>query len=324
MTTLPLVSVIVPSYNHETFILECLESIHAQTYRNVELVVVDDASSDDTYNRCLEYLTPEVRGRFADVKVHRNHQNAGAHQSLNAAVNASCGEIIAVVNSDDVYTPTRIDVMLAAMRSHQTAVCFSLVDAFGDIGATPQNSLFRCLAARQLMEAAREPTIGFALLRKNIAVSTGNLMFTREMFDRVGGFVSLLYCHDWDFVLQSVRYAEPVLVRERLYRYRLHGANSYRTLADQAMVETEIVLRRFFRGGIAGTVTNDLCPCERNWPGVFTAFVREIGSAQFLARECGLGLTSWRTLEQAPESGTGTTAYPPHSSALSHETRQRW
>jgi glycosyltransferase involved in cell wall biosynthesis len=312
----PLVSVIVPSYNHEAFVFESLDSIYAQTYRAIELIVVDDASSDETYNCVSRFLTPRVRKRFANVEVIRNDLNMGAHHTLNVAVQISKGEIISVANSDDLYARDRLEVVLDAMLSQRSALFFTLVDAFGTLEDAQHSSKFRCLAARQLMESARDPTIGFALMRKNLAISTGNLVFSRRLFDQVGGFIRLSYCHDWDFVLQSVRFTEPVLVRERLYRYRLHGSNSYKALAAHASTESEIVLRRFFRAGLIGTVTNELCPCERNWPAAFTSFVDEMGAAQFLSRERGLGLKSWRTLNKTEGAASDATSLQTQQSQL--------
>jgi hypothetical protein len=135
------------------------------------------------------------------------------------------------------------------------------------------------------------PSVSFALLRENVAITTGNLFFRRELFDQVGGFRPLLYCHDWDFLLRSVCIAEPVFVDAPLYDYRIHETNSYRALGPVAARETETVLTCYLSAVQGGRVVNPLAPGPAQWPGVFQTMM----SAMHL----------WKYWDQALRSGAG-------------------
>ncbi len=299
-----LVSVIVPSYCHAPFILECLQSIYDQSYRNIELIVIDDLSTDDTMNILSSILKTGFSKRFNNVILKQNTQNKGAHASINHGITLSSGEYIAVINSDDLYAATRIERLMSAMSDAGSEIAFSLVDVFSneqenaDGGSDEYPHNFLLFPLRQRMEIARDPTVSFSLLRTNVATSTGNLLFSRALYDKVGPFLPLKYCHDWDFVLQSCFFTEPEVVLEPLYHYRLHGGNSFASLAHVAGVESEVVFRRFMRRGIRGESINPLFPSAKNWPGYFQLFLQQIDKTRFFEREAGMGERSWRTYEK--------------------------
>lgn len=306
MTGQPLVSVIVPSYCHEDFILECLLSIHDQTHEAIELVVVDDASTDASHARVEALFSSRFARRFTRTVLLHNEKNLGAHGTINRGIAASSGSHVAVINSDDLYYPTRIEAQVAALAETGSELSFTLVDILADPKEVPEiPPAFRLFTLRQLLDLRRDLTIGFGLMRANLAVSTGNLLFSRALYDRIGPFLPLKYCHDWDFVLQSLFECEPAVVTEPLYGYRLHGSNSFSGLAHLAGVETEVLLRRFFRRGLMGPCRNPLAPTRGNWPGYFEVFLQECGYEAFFARENGEGGPSWRTFEKGKVRETG-------------------
>lgn len=303
MSKAPGVSVIVPAYCHEYYIVDCLTSIHDQNYENIEVVVIDDQSSDDTFGRVEALFRTMFARRFTNTVLLRNETNQGAHNTINRGIAAASNEFIAVINSDDLFYPDRIGAMVDALRSSGSELCFTLIDVMADdISAHDIPEDFRLFGMRQWLDSRRDPTIGFSLLRRNIAVSTGNLMFKRSLFDRIGRFVDLKYCHDWDFVLQSLYYCEPVLVPEPLYGYRLHPTNSFAALGGLARIETEVVLRRFFRRGLFGRSENKLAPTPYNWPGYFQLFIEECGYQEMFGREDGRGGRGWRTYSSLSEA----------------------
>jgi glycosyltransferase involved in cell wall biosynthesis len=307
MTKDPLVSVIVPSYCHAPFILDSLQSIYNQSYPEIELIVIDDRSTDDTMNIVSSVLKTGFAKRFRNVVLEQNRKNMGAHASINHGISRSSGDYVAVINSDDLYVPTRIERLMSAMHEAGSEIAFSLVDVFssGDENAGgpaqyPHN--FLLFPLRQRMEIARDPTVSFSLLRSNVATSTGNLIFSRALYDKVGPFLPLKYCHDWDFVLQASFYTEPTAVLESLYHYRLHGGNSFASLAHVAGVESEVVFRRFMRRGLRGESINPLFPSAKNWPGFFELFLQQIDKTRFFEREAGVGERAWRIYDKARPS----------------------
>jgi hypothetical protein len=134
------------------------------------------------------------------------------------------------------------------------------------------------------------PSVGFALLKQNVAISTGNLFFRRSLFDRVGGFRPLLHCHDWDFLLRGVVLDEPTFVPLPLYEYRIHETNSYRALGDVAVRETEAVLTAYFSAAQRAPAANPLAPAPANWPGVFDTMMSTLQLWRYWdqARRCAV------------------------------------
>jgi hypothetical protein len=133
--------------------------------------------------------------------------------------------------------------------------------------------------------ALRYQRLEYALLDFNVALSTGNLFFRRELFDMVGGFRDLRLCHDWDFVLTALRYTSPTFVPDLLYFYRLHGDNSFTRASDAIEEGTEIVLRRFFEGSQTGDLRAGF-PHQRNDHEYFDAFVQTRGYDGFIRGYC--------------------------------------
>lgn len=306
-----LVSIIVPSYAHQAYIVDCLHSLHAQTHERIELILIDDCSPDRTFETARALLSTPFGRRFERVELYRKPENRGAHDSLNMGLDLARGDYIAIVNSDDLFVPARLERMLLAMRDTGSTFAFSLVDLLkdGDTATAEEEATLvppalTLLGLRQELSLLRDPTVGFALLRENLAISTGNFLFSAALARKVGHFQPLKYCHDWDFILQALIHTEPVAVMEPLYLYRLHGQNSFRAYQNLAEIETEVVLRRFFRATVRGTTPNPLCPSPTNWPGYFETFVRGIEIWRHWAREAGLPVEGWRISEQKSATTT--------------------
>ena len=98
---MPRVTVIMPAYNHARFIGQAVTSVLSQSFKDLELLVVDDASRDET---------PEVLARFSDARLRsrRNPNNIGASASVNDALQTAAGEFIAILNSDDYFFPDKL------------------------------------------------------------------------------------------------------------------------------------------------------------------------------------------------------------------------
>lgn len=124
----PLVSVVVPAYCHAEFIEDCLRSIHAQTYSEIELIVVDDLSTDDTFARAEALLQGDFAARFRRVVLLRNERNLGAHDAINRGIAESRGSHVTLINSDDLYHPDRVSALMAALAETGAELGFSLVE----------------------------------------------------------------------------------------------------------------------------------------------------------------------------------------------------
>lgn len=232
------VSVVMPVYNHARYLERTLASIASQTALPRELVAVDDGSTD------ASAAIVERFARAAPFPVTLARQpNRGAHAAINRGMALSACDTIALVNSDDAYAPERLERLAAALAPGRE-LAWSDVAFVDELDAPAAGPGIDAVAASILEAHAPGGRIG-VLTRTNVAVSSGNLVFRRALLDAVGGFAALDVCHDWDFVLAASYATGIAIVPEPLYRYRVHGTNTFvaRHLAGQ--IEVERVLRRF-------------------------------------------------------------------------------
>lgn len=221
------VTVVAPAYNHEQYIQECLWSVASQNCPGLELVVLDDCSKDGTVSAIQELLRNE---RFCasfpgGIQFIPHRKNAGAHSTINEGLERAGGEYVSVINTDDVFGENRLNLLLEACRKTGSALAFGGIRVIDGNGKPVCDGYGKAIMKYQ-DTALKCPTITMALTRGNSAISTGNMLFTRELYHRLGGFRKYRYVHDWDFVLRAALYTEPLFVPEALYYYRLHENNT--------------------------------------------------------------------------------------------------
>ena len=279
MNNVPLISVVVPSYNHEEFITECITSILNQDYSNIEIIIVDDCSTDNSFELISSKLADKIScaDNINKYSINRFDNNEGAHEAINYGIDHSTGEYVTLINSDDIYFENRLSSLYKLVSQSDADFAFSKV-CYIDQEGNGINDLF-CSKFQSLQESIfNYPSVSFSLLSGQAAITSGNFFFSRKLYELTGPFRPLKYCHDWDFILRASTYFEPVYLDEILYKYRLHELNTFNTLGSISEEETEKVLTSFF----AGNITNDLCPARGNWPVIYDAFVERFGYRRYI------------------------------------------
>jgi hypothetical protein len=224
--TKPRVSVVLPVYDHAAVVAEAIASVGAQTYRDLELVVVDDGSTDDSAavaGAALARLSIPTR------LLRRAHEGASA--AANAGAQAASGDYLAFLGADDRFLPARIERLVAAIARADPQWGFSRVVEFGDDGRDTDAG---GAAPRAPNFLGIEPA-SFSLLGEDIARSSGNFFVERALFLRLGGFRDGAGHRGWDFAVRAGEAVEPVVVEEPLYRHRLHDGNRLRAGASPAL-----------------------------------------------------------------------------------------
>ena len=116
----PVISVITPNYNCIKFISKTIESVIAQTYQKWEMIIVDDCSTDGSYEVAMEYAKKDVR-----IKVYRMEHRNGAAICRNKAIELSCGQYLAYLDSDDLWLPEKLEKQLHFMQENDCDFSFT-------------------------------------------------------------------------------------------------------------------------------------------------------------------------------------------------------
>lgn len=223
----PLVSVIISSYNHAPYIERSIESVLAQTYENMELLVVDDGSSDDSVERIRAL---QVRHGFDFVA----QKNQGLARTLNDCIARSQGNLIAPFGSDDVMLPGRIATQVAYMQDKpEVGICAGNI-AHIDAAGQP-------LAKRDRERPLRRLDFDDVFGAKKIGAPAPTLLFRREALEAVGGFDPAVRLEDLLVELKIARAGYFIdVLPDVLALYRVHGTNTYknRRLMVEAVLST--------------------------------------------------------------------------------------
>ncbi len=237
-----MISVVIPSYNYAHFLPQAVKSVAMQTYLDIELVIVDDASQDGSAEVINELIEQHGK-RFSNTITILNHTNKGAHATINEGIRAATGEWVAVLNADDLYEAERFSSMMECMGAARMAFsAVRCIDAQGQPAHTQQAHDFE--AVQHHIEGKR--FMALAAVGENVAISTGNLLFQKSLFQELDGFKNYKYVHDYDFLLRACLLAEPVFVPETKYLYRLHGENTFTKLAKEGLRENRMVWLDFY------------------------------------------------------------------------------
>jgi glycosyltransferase involved in cell wall biosynthesis/GT2 family glycosyltransferase len=232
------ISVVIPSYNHARWLPEAVGSVRVQSLPVDELVVVDDGSTDDSV-AVLEAL------RFDRMRL-EVQGNRGAHAALNRAVEASRGDWIAILNSDDVMEPDRIEAAWGIAAASGAALVCGEVMLVGEDGApAPEDHDIARWYAEARALARDAPSLKDALRTHNVAVTTSNFFLHRSLWEALGGFRPWRWVHDYDFILRATSLCPGRVVYEpsmRGVRYRVHGANTISESHERALEERSAML----------------------------------------------------------------------------------
>jgi len=222
----PAVSIIIPSYNHKKYLVEAIRSVLNQTFKDLELVVLDDGSSDGSRE-----LLGQLKAQITDPRLKIFLQeNQGAPATIENGIRNSSAPLIGILNSDDRFHPKRVEKLLEVLKSQKREMCFSGVAHIDENGFAINNAHpFKRKYDKEVLRFQFLPNPSLFLLEYNLAITTGNFFFTRKLHDRIGPFRNYKTVHDWDFLLRALLYTQPYYLRETLLDYRIHSTNTIST-----------------------------------------------------------------------------------------------
>jgi glycosyltransferase involved in cell wall biosynthesis len=213
---MPRVSVVLPSYNHAKFIDSAISSVLEQSYGDLELVIVDDGSTDASTDRILVHDDERIVTHF--------QENQGAHAAINKgiALASESSEYIAILNSDDVHKRDWLKEAVRAMDADpELGFCAGLLEFPGDDDDDKKNWYAGALSYyRRVGDVTR------ALTHRNFIMTTSNVVIRKSVLRTTGCFRPLRYVHDLDLFLRLAAVSRFRLLEGTFVEYRIHPANT--------------------------------------------------------------------------------------------------
>lgn len=196
-----MISVVIPAFNRENVIKNCIDSVLAQTYSNIEIIVVDDHSTDQTADVVDSYKDPRVK------KCIRLSQNRGACYARNKGADSAKGEYIAFQDSDDIWLPEKLEKQLQFMKDGKYEMVFCGMQRVNHF----QNKewYFPLYTFDEQGDKQKQ------ILKEN-CVSTQCILISKDAFNRVRFDENIKKYQDWDFAIQAAEILKMGYIKEAL------------------------------------------------------------------------------------------------------------
>lgn len=215
-TANPLVSVVIPVYNGEKYIEECLQSVYRQSYRPIEVIVIDDGSADNSVN---------LISQFPDEKKLISQRNTDVSQARNVGIQNAEGQFIAFIDQDDIWEKEKLEKQVRAFREKPgTDLVFTDSLKFNDKGERRHPRDKHEIASR-----LNDQNLFSTLVMKNVLMPSA-VMVKKESIEKAGLFESTFKtCGDYEMWLRMAAMGMKFLyLPEPLALYRQHAENTYK------------------------------------------------------------------------------------------------
>ena len=208
---LPLVSIVLATYNGEKYLSQQLDSLLQQTYPNIEIVAIDDGSTDDTINILENYA-----GNYSNLQVFENKVNLGFIKNFEKGCNLSNGDFIALCDQDDTWHADKIKKMVEAIGEYPLIYCDSMV--------CDENLIS---TGKKISDVTVCKNYDNCLQYAVVARIYGNtLLFKKSFFKQITPFLDVIP-HDWWLAYNATLHGGFKFLPEVLVNYRQHSSNLF-------------------------------------------------------------------------------------------------
>ncbi len=204
------VSVIIPCYNQEKFITEAVESVIVQSYSDIECIIIDDGSTDQTWE-----ILQDISQKYSNIKIFRQ-DNLGPNAARNYGIKKATGDFIAFLDSDDKWTKNKISNQILALAQNNADIVYSNYSIITDNQIKPGNEKITKLDIYDFIE--RNPING----------SASSILMKKSVFYHVGLFDNRLYgAEDLDYWFRCYLYGYKfTAIDKNDVLLRIHAQNS--------------------------------------------------------------------------------------------------
>lgn len=215
---MPVVSVVMTSYNHERFISEAIASVLRQDFDDLELIIVDDASADASREIIERYKADDSR-----IRVLLHDRNLGIARTINDGNDLARGKYLGCIASDDVWMRDKLSKQLAVLEFNEDLIVWTegeVIDGRGQPVGKSYSELIGSVSEKKNGDV-------FPQLLERTHIFDSTILYKRVNQGDIRYDESLRYANDWKFVLDLAAKYEFCYMAEPLAQYRLHGQNFY-------------------------------------------------------------------------------------------------
>ncbi len=230
----PKISVIIPAYNSEKFIKRTIQSVLNQTYKDFEVIIVDDGSTDNTKEVVEEFQKKDSRIKYLW------QENSGAPaRPKNKGIKESKGKYIAFLDHDDEWLPEKLEKQLVLFEKQKNSK-LRFVSSWGLIFNAKENQTYE-------HKIKKRGNVFQELLANNFILSCSSIFLKKEIFESVGFFdENLKFSDDWEMWIRIAQKYEFDFINEALFKYYWHGENVMNKLkGEEKLKEYKYILEKY-------------------------------------------------------------------------------
>lgn len=215
---MPLVSVVMASYNHENYISETIESVLNQSFKDLEFIIIDDASRDNSPQIIKSYQKKDNR-----IRTFFHKKNKGISKTHNELLNKAKGKYVAFLASDDVWTKDKVKEQIKILKNNENLVVWCdglIIDSSG-------NSQGKLISKIHIFNKFKKSGYIFEeLILKSNFIFGSSLITKKEFFNDIKFNNKLKYLNDYKMELDLAKNHEYYFIPKPLAYYRIHGKNT--------------------------------------------------------------------------------------------------
>lgn len=245
---MPLISVVMSSYNYGNYIFEAIDSVLAQTFSDLELIIVDDASEDNSKDIIRDYMN-----KYARIKAIFHEENLGISRTVNDGWNAASGKFIASISADDIWARDKLEKQFEVLQKDEDLVVWTegeIIDRHGMATGELFSTVFGADGRRKNGDIFEE------LLRGNFILASSRI-FKKDCLKGRKYSENLKYLSDYRFAVDMANEFEYYFIEEPLTKYRMHGNNTANRDIEGYQDDT-VKLAEYFLSTYGDEIPNDI------------------------------------------------------------------
>jgi len=218
------ISIIIPIFNHEKYIISCLQSVISQNYNPLEIIAIDDGSKDSSYELANEYLN--INGGECDWVVNKR-KNQGINKTLNECISMSTGQVIIPLASDDMMSSNSLSIVNSYLnkRNYKESLFFYDLATIKENGELIEKSVVKnIIGGSNLLSRSKLYLASRIILRWGMPF--GQQLYAKEYFLKYGPYPEEVKYEDLHFALKSIVFDKCVFIPEVLKKYRVRDDGS--------------------------------------------------------------------------------------------------